>query len=126
VQGSDSGGQPFQPTEVAALAEPYAGDKETHRTLLRLQGHAHTESIKHNGSNRSLVHSSAPFVEWPDITATMAAYLAHEPRLEIGRPDMIRPLVCADRDRMTAMIVGKIKQDTAHARGAHFAEGDLL
>ena len=39
---------------------------------------------------------------------------------------MIRPLICADRDRMAAAIICVIDQETAHAGGAHFAEGNFL
>jgi hypothetical protein len=59
-------------------------------------------------------------------SASLAAGLAHEAWLQIGEPDVIRPSVCADRGRMTAMIVRAIDQETAHAASAHLGEGDLL
>jgi hypothetical protein len=39
---------------------------------------------------------------------------------------MIRPWICADCDRMAAMMVGAIDQETAHAGAAHFAERNFL
>jgi hypothetical protein len=62
----------------------------------------------------------------PDVSASRAAGLAYEPRLEIGKPDVIRPLIAADRDRVAAAKVLAIDQDTAQAGRAHFAEGNLL
>jgi hypothetical protein len=43
----------------------------------------------------------------PDIRAPLAASLARKQGLDTGQPDVIR-------------------QQTAHARGAHFPEGDFL
>ena len=62
----------------------------------------------------------------PHLGAFLAAALTDKARLKIGEPDVIRPLVCADRSRMAAMIIGTINQETADARRAHFGEGDLL
>jgi hypothetical protein len=62
----------------------------------------------------------------PHVGASLAAGLTYEPRLQIGKPDVIRPLIRADRDRMAATIVRTIDQETAHAGGAHLSEGDLL
>ena len=62
----------------------------------------------------------------PDVGASLAAGLANEPCFKIGEPDVIGPLVCADRDRVAAMMVRAIDQDSAHASGAHLGEGDLL
>jgi hypothetical protein len=50
----------------------------------------------------------------PHVGASLAARLAHETRLQVGEPDVIRPLICADRDRVAAMIVRAIDQETAH------------
>lgn len=61
----------------------------------------------------------------PDIGGSLAADLAHAPRFEIGEPDMIRPLVRADRNRAAAVIVRAIDQDAAHAGLAHLGERDL-
>jgi hypothetical protein len=61
----------------------------------------------------------------PDVGTSLAAGFAHEPRLEIGKPDVIGPLVRADRDRVAAMIVRAIDQDPAHAGGTDFCEGVL-
>jgi hypothetical protein len=35
----------------------------------------------------------------PDISPVLSAGFAYEPRLDIGKPDVIRPLVRADRDQ---------------------------
>jgi hypothetical protein len=57
---------------------------------------------------------------------SLATGFAHEPRLEIREPNVIRPWICADRDRVAAMKVLAIDQDAAHAGVAHLSEGDLL
>jgi hypothetical protein len=62
----------------------------------------------------------------PDVGASLAAGLADEARLQIGEPDVIRPWVCADRYRVAVAIICAIDQETVHARGAHFAEGNFL
>jgi len=62
----------------------------------------------------------------PDVSASLAAAFANEPGLEIGEPDVIRPLVCAERNRVAALVIRAIDQDAAHASGAHLSEGDLL
>jgi hypothetical protein len=59
------------------------------------------------------------------IRATVTAGMAHEQRLDIGQPDVIRLLVPADRDTMAALVIRAIDQDTARTTGAHFAEHDL-
>jgi hypothetical protein len=58
---------------------------------------------------------SLPMKVRPNVGASLAAGLAYEPRLEIEKPDVIGPLVRADRDRMAAMIVRAIDQHAAHA-----------
>jgi hypothetical protein len=55
------------------------------------------------------------FEQRPNVGASLAASLADEPRFQIGQPDVIGPLVGADRDRMAAAIVRAIDQDAAHA-----------
>ena len=50
----------------------------------------------------------------PDVGASLAAGLAHEAWLKIGKP-MIRPFIRVDRDRVAAMEIRAINQDTAHA-----------
>ena len=62
----------------------------------------------------------------PNVGALLAAGRAHEPRLEIGKPNFIRPLVRANRNGMATVIVGAINKDAAHAGGAHLSEGDFL
>ena len=56
----------------------------------------------------------------------MAATFAYEPRLKIGEPNVIRPSVCADRDRVAALMVRAVDEDAANASVAHLSEGDLL
>ena len=51
----------------------------------------------------------------PDVGSTLVARLANELRLYIGKPDIIRPRVGADRGRMAALVVGAIDQQTANA-----------
>jgi len=51
----------------------------------------------------------------PNVSAFKPAGLADEARLKIGEPDLIRPLLCADCDRMAAMIIRAIDQETADA-----------
>jgi hypothetical protein len=62
----------------------------------------------------------------PDVGALPAAGLTSEQGFDIGQPDIIGPSIGADRGRMAAMIVRAIDQETAHARRAHFSEGNLL
>ena len=59
----------------------------------------------------------------PRVGALLAAGLAV--RLQIGEPLLVRPWVCAYRDRVVAMKVRAIDQETAHAEGSHFAIRDL-
>ena len=60
------------------------------------------------------------------VGASLAAKLARKLRLYIGQPDVIRPSIAADRGRMPGAVIGAIDQQTAHPRGAHLGEGDLL
>jgi hypothetical protein len=62
----------------------------------------------------------------PDIGAFGAARLAGKAGLDVGQPDIIGPLVAADRDVMAALVIRTIDQETANAGRAHFSEGDLL
>jgi hypothetical protein len=41
--------------------------------------------------------------------------LADEARLDVGQPEIIGPLIGADRDRMAAPVIGAIDQETANA-----------
>jgi hypothetical protein len=60
-----------------------------------------------------------------DISASLAAALADEARLDVGQPDAIRPSVAADRCPTAAPVIRAIDQEAANASGAHFAECDL-
>jgi hypothetical protein len=62
----------------------------------------------------------------PNISARLATRPANEAILDIGQANVIWPSIGVDRCRMAAPIVCAIDQDTAHARGAHLSEGDLL
>jgi hypothetical protein len=63
---------------------------------------------------------------WPDVGSTLAAFLADEPIFDVGEPDIVRPLIGADRDVVAALVIRAINQDTADAGFSHLAEGDLL
>jgi hypothetical protein len=56
---------------------------------------------------------------WPNFGTSLAASFAGKTRLQIRRPDLIRPLNRADRDRVAAMTVRAIDQQTANAHLAH-------
>jgi hypothetical protein len=47
------------------------------------------------------------------VGAAIAASLTDEARLDIGQPDIIRPRIAADDDRVAAAVVGAIDQDAA-------------
>jgi hypothetical protein len=51
----------------------------------------------------------------PDVRPAFAARLADKAWLKVGEADVIRPLIGADCDRMTATIVRTIDQETADA-----------
>jgi hypothetical protein len=59
-----------------------------------------------------------------DISASLAATLTGELRLDVQQTKAVRPSVAADRGPMTAAIIGAIDQETANACAAHFSEGD--
>jgi hypothetical protein len=63
---------------------------------------------------------------WPDVSSALAAFFADEPIFDVGEPDIVRPLVGADRDGVAALVIRAINQDTANAGFSHLAEGDLL
>ena len=56
-----------------------------------------------------------------DVSAAQAACPTNEQRLNIGQPDIIRPLVAADRGPMAAMVIRAIDQQAANAHLALFA-----
>ena len=62
----------------------------------------------------------------PDIGTALATRRANELAFDIRQPDIIGPFVGAERHGMAASVVGAEHHDAAHARCAHFAEGDLL
>jgi hypothetical protein len=62
----------------------------------------------------------------PDFGALKAASRTAEQRLEIGEPNIIRPLIGADRHVVAALIIRAIDQQAANPHRAHFAERDFL
>jgi hypothetical protein len=72
---------------------------------------------------RILVHGVGLFKAGSNVGAAVPAGPTGELRLEIGQPDIIRPLAGVDRDRMSAVIVLAIDQQPA--RGSHFADRDF-
>ena len=62
----------------------------------------------------------------PHVCLSLAACRAHEPRLKVGKPDIVRPLIGADRDVVAELVIRTIDQHAANAGVAHFAEGDGL
>ena len=62
----------------------------------------------------------------PHVGSAPTASPANEPIFDVGEPDIVRPLIAADRDGVAALVIRAINQDTANAGFAHLAEGDLL
>ena len=56
----------------------------------------------------------------------MAAGFADEYGFKIGQPDMARPAVTADLDRMRALVVGATHNQTSHSGIPHLSKGDLF
>ena len=52
--------------------------------------------------------------ERPHVGAALAAGSAHKPRFDIGQPDIIRPGIAADRDRVAAAVIRAVDQETAN------------
>jgi hypothetical protein len=77
------------------------------------------------GSNPSRIRFSRLPIG-PDIGAAAAACLADERPLDIGKPDLIRPPIAADRAPMAAPEIRAIDQEAANARSAHFTQRNLL
>jgi hypothetical protein len=50
-----------------------------------------------------------------DVSAPLAAGFADEPRLDVGQLDVVGPRISGDRDRVAALVVRAIDQETAHA-----------
>jgi hypothetical protein len=67
-----------------------------------------------------------PVKIWPDVGAALAARLADEAIFDVGQPDIVRPLIGADRDVVAALVIRAINQDAANAGLAHLAQGDFL
>jgi HEAT repeat protein len=62
---------------------------------------------------------------WPDVRHLRLPQAWHTNRAsQIGEPDVIWPLIRADRDRVAAMMVRAIDQDAVYALGAyrHFSD----
>ena len=61
----------------------------------------------------------------PDVGTPLAAGLANEACLEIGNPDVIRPLIRADRDREAAVIVRAVDHHAACTPVSRFSPTKL-
>jgi hypothetical protein len=61
----------------------------------------------------------------PYICAALAADPAAKPRLNIGQPEIIRPVVGTNGHRVAAAEVGAIDKQSTNAHIAHFCERDL-
>ena len=55
-----------------------------------------------------------PMEAGPHVGAALAAGLADEPIFDVGEPDIVRPLIAADRDVVAALVIRAIDQDTAN------------
>jgi hypothetical protein len=62
---------------------------------------------------------------WPDVGASLPASVANKLRFNVGQPNMVRPLIGRQGDRVAAPVVAAKDDDTEDARLAHFAEGNL-
>jgi len=49
-----------------------------------------------------------------DVSASLAADLAGEARLDVGQPNVIRPSVAADRYPMAAFVIGAAAASAPH------------
>ena len=56
------------------------------------------------------------------IAATLAAGCADKPRLNVGQPEAIRPLIPADRKGVATAIVRTIDQQPTDTLGTHVCE----
>jgi len=74
-------------------------------------------------------------IEWCDsarrhgragFLSTVPACLAGEPGLQIGKPNVILPLIAADRSPIRTTIITTVDQETANAGGAHFGQSYFL
>jgi hypothetical protein len=60
------------------------------------------------------------------FSAALPASLTRKPRLQVGQPDAIGPLVGVDRDVVRALVVSAIDEEPGRAGGPHFPESDFL
>lgn len=61
------------------------------------------------------------------VGASIATSLAHEPRLDVGQPHIIRPAIRRHGNAVRAAVVGAVDEDPARAAaaGSHFAKRDF-
>ena len=81
-----------------------------------------------SSNSRDQPFSRISFVRSPigaDVRVSVAASLADEPRLDIGQPNVIRPLIRTDGCRMAALVIRAIDQDATSAGGPHLSKGDF-
>jgi len=60
-----------------------------------------------------------------NIGAAVPTSLTGELRLEVGQPDIIRPLAGIDHYRMRALVVAAVDEKPGRARRPHFPESDF-
>src|SRR6266404_6965023 len=110
-----------KPLSRVTSVDPATGRGQNARLIGTVSDGAKTFAICERITERSRApRCLVPVEVRPDVGAFVAAGLAYEPRFKIREPNVVGPLVCADRDRVAAMIVRAINQDPAHASGAHF------
>ena len=66
------------------------------------------------------------FKERPNICTTLAARLANEVRLNVGKPQVIRPAIGGQGSGVAAPIVAAEDHDARHPGLPHLAERDFF
>jgi hypothetical protein len=64
--------------------------------------------------------------ERPDIGAAVAADLTGEPRLQVRQSSVVTPTASVDHDRMRALVIAAVDDESARAGLAHFTERYFL
>ena len=62
----------------------------------------------------------------PYIGPSLAASLADETELDIGKPDVVSPLIGRHCDRVAALVVSALDQDSDDAGGSHLAQPNVI
>jgi len=95
------------------------------RLITASNGHVPSARRRSRAASHSRIVAIVPIPIWPDIGASSSARLTNEQRLKIRQPNMVRPSIPADPDRVRTP-VRAINQDAANARRSHFPKGDFL